>query len=796
MFVRVLIGLDRNVTLLCLLLLTNACAGGCGGTSTPEDAGLPAEVLGAGKGGTTGEVLISVPVQPSMAEQVVRVDGGPGVTIPGGLLTAPATVTLAKLEGAEPGLPKYQELHSAWSVVVGDLHEFARPLTLELPYDRSRLPADAGVPPEVLLSPAYWDEVQREWVALPYTVDAARGVVRAQTRHLTPVAVRGVKGAATLGPPVTIGDLEVRESGTMTLVFEKAGRFVFQFDRAEVEANTGPNAGWYVRDDPTMPPLGNFPPYVKDGIRYFLMAAQAFGAAAPPFAQPSRQWVYFTTAESSSRGKLSGDITLRYVREPNELKLEAAHEYFHSVQNQYFTFPGMSRRKWWIEATADYAGDVVAWGGLGFMGGANYRNPRYLERPLTWASPDISVRLLMQALTDTFIRDGLLKNDPHLDHQYTTAFFIDYLVRNRGVSFGALWAHVATQGADVRAALDGYLNTTLRVSLAAVHRDFARHWAFSPQSPVRAVLKKDVHAVLESSLSRRLEPTDGPVTITVPLEGEHTAKVVELTGSVGSPARALQVAAAALPADVTVDVYLSTQAEQFTLVGSLETGRLSQVAPFDSANTLYLLVVNGSTSAQTVGLTVSPAPLVLGSLSPTAGPVGTVVTLRGSGFGAQQDPRTVTFNRTPATAVTWRSATELVATVPSGATSGDVVVTVGTATSNGLPFVVGALYNIYNCGSQLENATGRSPAGGRIDLQKPAGAFDFTWGGAVYSGGGCPQQLWAYRVTYEGRELFSSGCACGGVQRLTYSGTTNLVTVEVTACSSPAGQWQFKTTCP
>jgi rhamnogalacturonyl hydrolase YesR len=60
------------------------------------------------------------------------------------------------------------------------------------------------------------------------------------------------------------------------------------------------------------------------------------------------------------------------------------------------------------------------------------------------------------------------------------------------------------------------------------------------------------------------------------------------------------------------------------------------------------------------------------------------VTIAGN-FGAAQG--TVKFNETAATVTKW-SASSIMATVPSGATSGNVVVTVGKAASNGVNFTV------------------------------------------------------------------------------------------------------------
>jgi RHS repeat-associated protein len=83
----------------------------------------------------------------------------------------------------------------------------------------------------------------------------------------------------------------------------------------------------------------------------------------------------------------------------------------------------------------------------------------------------------------------------------------------------------------------------------------------------------------------------------------------------------------------------------------------------------------------------SGAPASITSLSPTSGAVGTPVTITGTNFGTSQGTSTVTFNGTSATPTTW-SATSIVVPVPSGATTGNVVVTVGGIASNGVSFTV------------------------------------------------------------------------------------------------------------
>src|SRR5580658_2640145 len=79
------------------------------------------------------------------------------------------------------------------------------------------------------------------------------------------------------------------------------------------------------------------------------------------------------------------------------------------------------------------------------------------------------------------------------------------------------------------------------------------------------------------------------------------------------------------------------------------------------------------------------------SLSPTSGVVGATVTITGTNFGATQvtstGTSTVTFNGIAATPTSW-SATSIVVSVPAGATTGNVVVTVNGEASSGFSFTV------------------------------------------------------------------------------------------------------------
>ncbi len=102
-----------------------------------------------------------------------------------------------------------------------------------------------------------------------------------------------------------------------------------------------------------------------------------------------------------------------------------------------------------------------------------------------------------------------------------------------------------------------------------------------------------------------------------------------------------------------------------------------------SASTGPLVVMVGSQTSNGVLFTV---PLYINTISPTSGSIGTIVTVTGSGFGSSQGSSTLTFNGASAIPTSWADA-KIVAPLPSGATTGPVVVTVNSQPSNGVAFM-------------------------------------------------------------------------------------------------------------
>jgi IPT/TIG domain len=106
-----------------------------------------------------------------------------------------------------------------------------------------------------------------------------------------------------------------------------------------------------------------------------------------------------------------------------------------------------------------------------------------------------------------------------------------------------------------------------------------------------------------------------------------------------------------------------------------------------------LAVTSGSTTALatatfdnvSVNSAAAPAPVIT-SLSATTGSIGSPVTISGTGFGATQGSSLVTLSNAPVTINTW-SATSISITIPAGATSGPLVVSVAPGMNDSNPVV-------------------------------------------------------------------------------------------------------------
>jgi len=117
----------------------------------------------------------------------------------------------------------------------------------------------------------------------------------------------------------------------------------------------------------------------------------------------------------------------------------------------------------------------------------------------------------------------------------------------------------------------------------------------------------------------------------------------------------------------------------------ISSTQLSLIVPATASGTGTIAVTgSGGTGTSATGFTIQPG---FGSMNPTQGPVGTPVVITGTGFTSGSG---VSFNGIAATSIAVQSPTQLMAQVPSGATTGTVNLSANGASVSAGSFTVGA----------------------------------------------------------------------------------------------------------
>lgn len=154
-----------------------------------------------------------------------------------------------------------------------------------------------------------------------------------------------------------------------------------------------------------------------------------------------------------------------------------------------------------------------------------------------------------------------------------------------------------------------------------------------------------------------------------------------------------------IPANTTLFFYNAGNNSHILTGSSVFNG--SSIAPggstsvlFSSAGT-YVCYLDNASSGISCTITVGTPQIT--NINPSSGAsVVDTVTITGSGFGSSQGLSTVTFNGTSAVSITSWSNTQIVCRIPAGASTGNVVVTVGSTSSNGVSFTVYYLAYVIN----------------------------------------------------------------------------------------------------
>ncbi|MBL0209516.1 MAG: hypothetical protein IPQ13_01165 [Holophagaceae bacterium] len=480
------------------------------------------------------------------------------IAIPPGAVRGPATLTIRPVADAPA---------AGWdSLTRGETYDISlgrgqsrpdRPLAMAFAYDASRLPA--GADPRASVAAAYYDEASRAWVTVPGAVDMERKRILIRSGHLSRWTILYKKlGWETYTsrhfnlvhkpaePIVYLAlkkDAVVRADGFVKNLgewldqayeaYEKAGFDLPGFELVPVNA---------VREARVVPK------FTLPGFEGFPSALESLSVVrqkTPIWAFVGSATSYFgSTVVESQWDVYSGNILFAAnFKNPEAARHDASHEFFHAVQNQYFNVASMGVRRWWMEATADYAAARLAMKITGKppLMGADIK-PRYLEKCIT------------------FHIAGDTGNNPHSFHDYSTSHFVDYLV-SRGADFKAMWSAVANPSlgdlAQVVDPLDKYLQETFGKGrgLSSFYKDFARFYLFDPSSP----LPLPSGQTLREKAGARTDTLAPKASLAYPfdLETAFTAKLwsIKPGWDAARPTRTVKVTALSRDAGVALYLY-------------------------------------------------------------------------------------------------------------------------------------------------------------------------------------------------------------------------------------------------
>jgi len=168
-------------------------------------------------------------------------------------------------------------------------------------------------------------------------------------------------------------------------------------------------------------------------------------------------------------------------------------------------------------------------------------------------------------------------------------------------------------------------------------------------------------------------------------------------------------------------------------VSSWSNSTITVTVPAGAITGNVVVTVAGGVASGGMNFTLVAGPSI-SNLSPGTGAIGSSVVVTGSGFGLSQGNGSVAFNGTTANVTNW-SASSITATVPAGATTGNVLVTAaGGVASNGVNFTVSGVPSISSLSPNL-GAVGSSVVinGSNFEPSQGSGVVIFNGAAATVS---------------------------------------------------------------
>ena len=418
--------------------------------------------------------ILNKTLTPGMPE-MIEVDASNRLFIPPGAFTAPppelviSYVTDENIPFALPGF----EIMGALDISMGNLHQLAQPIQVTMTYDPAKLSPD--LPAAAQIGAALYDSYTGKWVVIPSEIDEVNHLVYFLTDHLSVLA------------------LYLHTDQTH---YCETTHFLIYYNKDSINAATG-----NMTYEPILNDCASSPLYINAVADSLELALQGYFGGGFEF--PEKQILVNVADLNSLPGfleaapqydTLTGELiidTLAWGDLP-ELRQDCAHELFHYWQYANLGLTKYLSNEWWMDATADYAADQVAYGSSSIgatnrMGGEIKAN--YLEGSL----------------------DSTVNN-----HQYATSHFVDYLVNQSGgyASFHDLWL-ATTKTTSSITDVNNSIKENLYSTFSEVYRDFANYMLFDANSQMPVTEPVWDSTAVNDKLVYKIEMGEKSATATV-----------------------------------------------------------------------------------------------------------------------------------------------------------------------------------------------------------------------------------------------------------------------------------------
>jgi hypothetical protein len=557
-------------------------------------------------------VLVSQTVAPSTSNVVVAYKDEITVTIPPGILDKSRTLTITKVENAPsnsiaPFAPSF-----AYDVSIDGLEQLADYVEIKVKVDPSLL--NTAVPASAQLLPLRWNAAEGHWLPLAYRVDTTGNSLSFYTNHFTLFEWVVIGAVAVAAVPITwvgeklLNDVYVTPEGSFRVLYcKKAIQGDLSLEDTAWTKTTYPNPAnplptAYAPDHPKfVQDIGHLLEVALDRyvrvshLKNPVSAPEVFGAASknPITVKLDSWWV-------SLGGEPNYEKIWEYLHYPTDVLNSfvgksafsygnLSHELFHRIEAEYYGWTGFlsSANKWWLEASADYAGYNLAW---------------------TPAMPtEMHERTGYDFFAHPLSTTGKMENvngwNLNQSYEYAASAFVQYLVEGKKLVFKELIEQVA-KGSPLQQ-IDGYQ----QLVLSSVYRDFAADGVFATTSFLSRFPAATIASYKTTMGSNPQE------SVTMSLDGGYTAKLwdIQVPGSTfdstSSKASFTVSADASVPEKLAFDVFVLKgdvrAANVPELAGSIDGAVKSVTVQVEKGDAIYVLGTNWDGAPHAVSLKIS-----------------------------------------------------------------------------------------------------------------------------------------------------------------------------------------------